>query len=116
MFDLLIKEKVRQPLLSREMLRGEVAHAKAATPSVAEVRKRLAEALKVEEGAVVVQSVVNHFGSQKAHLIAYVYDSNEDALKYASKVALARNQPTRGKKEKAGESQAAVVEQPTKKK
>ena len=91
-FNVAISEKLEEPLLSRTVLKGVVAY-DSAPPSFAELRKHLAQSLKVDEAVVVVSSCVPVFGSRKSSLAAHVYKKKQDAEMFSSKVILARNKP-----------------------
>lgn len=91
-FNVAISEKAEQPLASRSLLKGIVAY-DTAPPSFVELRKHLAQSLKVDEAVVVISSCIPVFGSRKSSLEAYVYKAKKDADMFSSKVILARNQP-----------------------
>ena len=91
-FNVAVTEKVEEPLLSRAVLKGIVTY-DTAPPSFAELKKHLAQHLKVDEAVVVVSNCVPVFGSRKSSLEAHVYKTNQDADTFSSKVTLARNQP-----------------------
>ncbi|MEK6854163.1 MAG: hypothetical protein AABX60_02410 [Nanoarchaeota archaeon] len=105
-FNVAISEKMEEPLLSRAVLKGVVAY-DTAPPSFAELRKHLAQSLKVDEAAVVISSCVPVFGSRKSSLEAYLYKTKQDAMMFSSKVILARNQP---RVRKAAPTAAAAAE------
>ena len=107
-FNVAISEKVEEPLLSRAVLKGVVAY-DSAPPSFAELRKHLAQALKVDESVVVISSCIPVFGSRKSSLEAHVYRTKQDAGMFSSKVILARNQP-RVKKTPAAAAASATAE------
>ncbi|MBI2580307.1 hypothetical protein HYV85_00685 [Candidatus Woesearchaeota archaeon] len=91
-FNVAVTEKVEEPLLSRAVLKGVVAY-DTAPPSFAELRKHLAQHLKVDEAVVVISNCVPVFGSRKSGMEAYVYKTKQDAGTFSSKVTLARNKP-----------------------
>ena len=85
--DMKITEKTEKPLLSRTEVSATV-HFETATPSRAEIRKRLAEALKSSEELVVVRSIVAPFGERSASIQARVYKTKADLDQNESKVWL----------------------------
>ena len=91
-FNVAVSEKVEQPLLSRAVLKGVVAY-DTAPPSFVELRKHIAQSLKVDEAVVVISSCIPVFGSRKSSLEAHVYKTKHDAEMFSSKVILARNKP-----------------------
>ncbi len=91
-----VEKSEEQPLLSRKLVRGYVGFS-GATPARAEFRKRLAEALKAEEGCVSVASLRTVFGNTKAMFEAHVYASAE-ALDRTESVVVLRRQGLREKK------------------
>ena len=91
-FNVADTEKVEQALMSRTVMKGLVTY-DSAPPSVVELRKHIADSLKVDESLVTISSTVPVFGSRKSLLEAHVYKTKQDAMMFSSKVTLARNQP-----------------------
>lgn len=107
-FNVAVTEKVEEPLLSRTVMKGLVTY-DSAPPSFVELRKHLAQSLKIDEAVVVISSCAPVFGSRKSSLEAHVYKTRQDADMFSSKVILARNQP-RVKKAPAAAATAAAAE------
>ena len=101
--ELKISQKTEQPLFAREELHGIIGF-DGATPSRAEVRKKLAESIKSDEGMVVVNLIDPDFGSKSAKLTAHVYKTKDDLEKYESKTTMYRHLT---KEEKAKLKEAA---------
>ncbi len=99
--DIKITEKKAQVLLSRTKVHGIVGF-EAATPSRPDLKKKVAEALKVAEQNVSVTLIDTAFGEKKAKFEAHVYSSPEDLKKFESSVVLARQ----GLKEKKAKAEA----------
>ena len=91
-FNVAVSEKIGQPLLSRTVLKGVVSY-DSAPPSFVELKKHLAQAMKVDESLVVVQTAVPVFGMRKSMLEAHLYESKDGVESFASKVVLLRNMP-----------------------
>lgn len=71
-----IIEQKEQPILSRKELTAEISFT-GKTPSNEEVRKKVAEALKVKEELVAVRNIYTEFGLTKAKVNACVYENKE---------------------------------------
>lgn len=85
-----IETKSEKPLLSRVELQGRISF-EAVTPSRAEVRKKLSEALKVDEQLVAVTCIDTDFGQKAALVSANVYKSKDAFDKYESSVTKRRH-------------------------
>ena len=94
-----IAEKKEQPLLKRTVVKGFVGF-EASTPSRAELRKRVSDALKVDENKVAVCIIKTKFGEKRADFEAHIYASPE-ALDKSESVVVLRRHGLRAKKEKA---------------
>jgi ribosomal protein S24E len=90
--ELNIIDKKEQPMLSRIEITGKLTF-EGATPSAADVKKKLSSELKVDEGLIAVKNILTHFGSGNADLVAYAYLNKEDMEKI---------EPKSKKKEKPG--------------
>jgi ribosomal protein S24E len=90
--ELNIVDKKEQPMLSRIEITGKLTF-EGATPSAADVKKKLSSELKVDENLIAVKNILTHFGSGNADLIAYAYLNKEDMEKI---------EPKPKKKEKPG--------------
>jgi len=86
----MISSKTEQPLLSRTELSSVISF-DAATPSRADVRKKLAEALNSQESLIAVTTIATDFGSKSARVTAHVYNSKEDMTRFESKAVLNRH-------------------------
>ena len=69
------------PLLNRKQIRFNLYY-DAATPKGEDVKKAVAENLKVDSNVVVVKKINTFFGKEKADVLVYVYKSLEDFEKY----------------------------------
>ena len=67
-----IVEKKSEPLLSRTMVKANVAFEKT-TPTYQEVTSLITQQLKTDEKLVAIRHIYTAFGSRKANVIAYVY-------------------------------------------
>lgn len=56
-----------------------------ATPSNADVRRRMAAALKADESLVKIKNIYTKFGATSAKVNACVYESKQDAERYELK-------------------------------
>jgi ribosomal protein S24E len=92
-----VTEERQNPLLGRKELTGTLEFT-GATPSAADLQKKLAEHLKAAADTVAVKRIDTAFGSAHAHFEAFIYESKEQ---------LAKVEPRKKeKKAKAGEAPA----------
>ena len=85
------------PLLSRKRITYEVEHIGAATPKKEDIKKRVAQDLKVDEGLIIIRHIYPHFGVEKAKVIVNVYKDKKDLDKFEKINKKAKKD---GKKEK----------------
>ena len=98
-----LDKKTEKPLLSRTELEGVISF-DASTPSRAEVRKKLADALKTDETLIAVKTIATSYGERSAKLSANIYKTKEDLEKFESKFIRSRHL---SKEEKAKLKEAA---------
>ncbi len=82
--ELKIISKKGEPLLSRVKIDSEIAFEKA-TPSINEIRDKIASQLGKDKGLIAVKGVYNEYGLRKARGVAYLYDNEEVFKKFESK-------------------------------
>ncbi len=82
--ELKIENKTEQPLLSRSVLKGRISF-DATTPSRAEIKKKLSEAIKADESLVQITMIRTDFGQKGADVTAHVYKKKEELEKYTSR-------------------------------
>ena len=70
------------PLLSRKRITYEVEHTDAATPKKDDIKKRIAQDLKIDEGLIIVKHIYPHFGVEKAKVIVNAYKDKKDLDKF----------------------------------
>ena len=75
--ELKILEDKQKPLLARRELLVEVSFDNK-TPSRLEMRKKLAENLKISEEIIIIKNIETQFGYRKANVIAHVYQNKKD--------------------------------------
>jgi len=75
-----ILDKKENILLSRTEINGSVGF-EGATPSKADLGKKLAEILKIDGKLIVIKNLETHYGSTKADFLAYSYLNEEDMKK-----------------------------------
>lgn len=85
-----ISNKAERPLLARTVVTGLISF-DAATPSRLEIRKKISEAMKVDEGLVTVTNINTSFGSKSAKITAHIYSKKEDLDNYESKTVKNRH-------------------------
>lgn len=83
--ELTIAQEKDVPLLKRKSITARAVFGKGATPSSANVRKAVAEELKVEEKRVAIKKIAQQYGSNTAMITANIYES-EDALKAVEEI------------------------------
>jgi len=75
-----VKKERDTPLLSRKRV-TITAEYEGATPSRNDLRKEIAKKINAKENLVVLKHIYTRFGSQKAKIIAHVYNNEEDLKK-----------------------------------
>ncbi len=101
-----ILDQKANPLLKRQEIRFEIAHATAATPQRDAVRSELAKLLKAPKDRVVLERMHARFGTAVTQGEANVYDTTEAAKSITREHILVRN----GLKEKEAAKPAAAAE------
>jgi small subunit ribosomal protein S24e len=86
-----ILDQKANPLLKRQEVQFEVAHATAATPQRDAVRGELAKLLKAPKDRVVVERMRARFGTAVTLGVANVYDTTEAAKAISREHILIRN-------------------------
>lgn len=104
--DIKIVSEKTNPLLARKEYLFEVAHPEGPTPKRDDVRKTLAEVLKVPKDRLILEWMRARFGTQHSRGSAHVYDSKEAVAKVVRSHILIRN----GLKEKPQKGAAAPAE------
>ncbi|MDD1778572.1 MAG: 30S ribosomal protein S24e [Candidatus Helarchaeota archaeon] len=74
-----ITNETENLLLSRKQIRFKISHRSMATPSRADVRKKLAAQLNVEEDRVIIVRLVSKYGHEYTEGLARVYETAEKA-------------------------------------
>jgi small subunit ribosomal protein S24e len=67
-------------LLSRKQIRFKIFHRSMATPSRAEVRKKLAAQLNVDADRVIIIRLISKYGHEYTEGLARVYETAEKAV------------------------------------
>lgn len=73
----LIEEK-EAPLLMRRRVHFEVDNEKNKTPSEAEIKKAIAENMKIKEDTVEIRHIYQKYGVGKAKAIVHIYKTPEE--------------------------------------
>lgn len=88
------------PLLNRRRVALEVEHVTGATPSKVDLKKKVADFLKVPEELVAVRHIYSRFGEGKSKVISHVYTKKEDIDFFEKKkVKKVKEKKENGKKE-----------------
>jgi ribosomal protein S24E len=74
-------QETPSPLLNRTEVIFEIDHFQKPTPKKEEIKKSLAQELKVDEEVINLNKVITHFGSSKIKVIADIYKTKEDLQK-----------------------------------
>ena len=69
---------IEMPLLNRRRVSLEIEHPTGGTPSKNDIKKKVAEFLKVPEELVAVKHVYSRFGEGKSKIITHVYNKKQD--------------------------------------
>ncbi len=80
MTTLKISKTTDEPLFARKQVEA-TADYEAATPSKQEVARQLSELLKTTPETIVVEQIVQHFGSRQAKIHAVCYNTPDDLKK-----------------------------------
>ncbi len=110
--DLEIKKRQETPLLSRVRINATLMY-EGMTPSRQDVRKALADKLKVDQQLVVIKHIFTKFGAAQAKVIAHVYETKEvvDTLEHENLLNkhLSKEDQKRIKEEKQKAAQEAAA-------
>jgi len=82
MMDITIVQEKKAPLLQRKELVAHIPHPGGATPKQADIQKAIAQHYKVDEQLVLVEHIVDGYGSTKAEVTASVYDTLDAYKKF----------------------------------
>lgn len=109
MMELEIKSKKETPLLSRTRVSGTISF-KGATPSLLDVKQKMASVVKAKDNLVAIRHVYTKYGSETAKVIAHVYEKHDDLLKIEDQKTLLKNKFVKTEEElkKEAESKAAA--------
>lgn len=122
MMKLEIKKERDTPLLSRKRV-TLMAEYEGATPPRLEVKKEVAKKTGAKENLVIIKHIYTRFGSNKAKIIAHVYNNEKEMKNLEHESLLVKHDPNAKKKEeakpeapKAEEKKEAPAEKPAEKK
>jgi len=73
-----ITQKTESPLLNRTRIYATIDHNSKSTPKRSEIKKSIANELKVKEDLVSIRHIFSKFGQPKSKIIAHVYKSEKD--------------------------------------
>lgn len=76
----LAKEK-ETPLLMRKLIEVDVDNEKQKTPSETDIKKAIADMLKVKDEVLAIRKIKQQYGTGKSRVIAYIYNNPEALLK-----------------------------------
>ena len=89
--DIKVVSERSNPLLGRTEYVFEVAHPEGPTPKRDDVRKLLAEVLKVPKDRLILERMRARFGMQRSRGVAHAYDTKESVMKVVREHILIRN-------------------------
>ena len=107
--ELEIQKKQETPLLSRMRVTALLQY-EGATPSRMDLRKALADKLKVDKELVVIKHIFTKFGHSKAKIIAHVYDLKDAVEKLEMEGLLIKHLSKEEQKKIKEERQKAAQE------
>ncbi|MBD3259252.1 hypothetical protein GF371_01315, partial [Candidatus Woesearchaeota archaeon] len=110
-----IIEKKPAELLNRENIVAKVSF-DGATPSRADLKKRLAAQLKTDENLVIISKINTAFGKSLAMIKARIYKNEADMKKIERKAVIKKNSKKAEKKEAAEKPAEAPAAKPEEKK
>ena len=99
--NLKIIEEKENPLLNRKNILAELEYSKIATPRKTEVKKILADTLKIGEELIELKHVYPIFGKNKAKVIAHIYKNIKD-LENIEKIKKRAKKKVKKKVEESG--------------
>jgi|SRR3989338_890383 len=70
-------QEINDSLLNRKRLTYEVEHANKATPKKDEVKKLVADKLKVDEKLIGIKYIKSNFGSTNSKVVVYLYNDEK---------------------------------------
>jgi len=76
-----LQEEKEAPLLMRKRAHFEIDNEKQKTPSESEVKKAVAETMKVKEEVVAIRHIYQQYGVGKTKVIAHIYKNPEELKK-----------------------------------
>jgi ribosomal protein S24E len=103
--DIQITKDEHKPLLGRREILGKISY-EAATPKRADIRKAVADKLKVKEELVLVNRIHTEYGSQSAKIIVHVYDDEKSLKGSEYEYTLRKHGLVEKKEEKKPEEEA----------
>src|SRR3989338_9154603 len=83
--DINIENKKEEPLLSRAKVEATISF-QGATPSYADIAKKIASSLKAEENTIAIRHVYTQFGLKKARVIVMAYKDEKSKTSIEPKV------------------------------
>lgn len=86
-----IEEEKENKLLNRRELVLSVHHGLEPTPNRDQIKAKIATLTGFEKERIVVENIISEFGLDKAKVLAKLYQSKEDALRYERKYQIDRN-------------------------
>jgi len=89
--EIIINEKIDNPLLNRTEIRFECTYQGDATPKVLDVKNRLVATLNVDKNLLVVHNLKPSYGEGKANGYAKLYDSEESLAKIEREHVVVKN-------------------------
>lgn len=110
--DLTVTQRRENGLLDRTEVYFSIAHPEAGTPTRADIRKAVAEAVDVKKGVVVLDWASSEYGRPHTRGYAKVYRSKEQALSLETHPILVRNGLKAAPEAKAPAKEVPAPEKP----
>lgn len=99
--EIIVNEKIENPLLNRTEIRFDCTYQGDATPKVLDVKNRLVATLNVDKNLLVVHNLKPSYGEGKAHGYAKLYDSEENLNKIERDHVVSKNKEAAKEDEEA---------------
>ncbi|MGB9202073.1 30S ribosomal protein S24e [Methanobacterium sp.] len=99
--EIIVNEKIENPLLNRTEIRFDCTYQGEATPKVLDVKNRLVATLNVDKNLLVVHNLKPSYGEGKAHGYAKLYDSEENLNKIERDHVVSKNKEAAKEDEEA---------------
>lgn len=86
-----IENEKQNELLHRRELQSRIYHDGESTPTIKQVKDRVADLVGESKGNIIVKKIDSKFGKGESIVDSRIYENEEDIKKYEPKYSLKRN-------------------------